>query len=144
MTGTTAEASHPWLCPRHRALIWQNPEAALALWQLLQRAAAEGRLAAPMLRLARWHVALDIVAALRGHGHPQALACLQVIACALVPMRSGDDGLLLRLHQLLCEPPAAHASAAERRELAGWLDLLELRLQGVDPCRLTAPSMALS
>lgn len=143
MTGRLTGANHRWLCPRHRALIWQDPEAALALWQQLQWVAAEGRLTEPTLRLARWHVALDVIAALRGHGHPGALACLQEAARRLVPMLPADEQLLLRLHQLLCEVMRAGMVAAQR-ELAGWLDLLEQRLCGADPRRLVAPSALLS
>ena len=143
MTGRLTGANHRWLCPRHRALIWQDPEAALALWQQLQWVAAEGRLTEPTLRLARWHVALDVIAALRGHGHPGALVCLQEAARRLVPMLPADEQLLLRLHQLLCEVMRAGMVAAQR-ELAGWLDLLEQRLCGADPRRFVAPSALLS
>ena len=134
--------SHAWLCPRHRAQIWQDPDAALALWRLLQRAASEGRLTGPMLQLARWHVALDIVAALCHHNDPRALVCLQAVASALVPMLPGDAVLLLRLHQLLCDLPPTGPSAIAR-ELAGWLDLLEQRLAGADPRRFVTPSVVL-
>ena len=139
---TASDMSQVWLCPRHRAQIWADPDAALALWQLLQRAAGEGRLAGPMLQLARWHVALDIVAALRHHHDPRALSCLRAVACALVPMLPGDDVLLLRLHQQLCDLPTTGPDAIAR-ELAGWLDLLEQRLAGADPRRFVMPSVAL-
>ena len=145
MTGRLTGANHRWLCPRHRALIWQDPEAALALWQQLQWVAAEGRLTRAGADLGERALrgGVHVLAALRGHGHPGALACLQEAARGLVPMLPADEQLLLRLHQLLCEVMRAGMVAAQR-ELAGWLDLLEQRLCGADPRRLVAPSALLS
>lgn len=131
-----------WLCPDCRARIWQSPDAALALWQCLQDGAPvrDDR----VLMRARWHIALDAVAALQQHDRVEATCCLLTLLTELVPHPIADDGVLLRLHRQLCERMVACA-ARPPRALSGWLDLLEQRLLGVAPWRLQSPgSCALS
>lgn len=120
-------ASEAWLCPQHRALIRQDADAALALWQQLEWRASAGELATPTLQRARWHVALELIEALQQLQRAEAAACLLTASRALVVATVADTDLLLRLHELL-------TAAVERRrsagaiELAGWLTLLEFRL----------------
>lgn len=123
-----SEPSQTWLCPQHRALIRQDAEAALALWQQLEWRASIGELASATLHQARWHVALEIIEALQQLQRAEAETCLLAASRALVANPSADTDLLLRLHELL-------TGVVERRrvagaiELAGWLTLLEFRLR---------------
>ena len=124
---------HQWLCPRHRALIRHDAEAALTLWQQLQWLAETGQLATPTLQLARWHVSLDVSESLLANGRSEALICLLVVAQAVVPATRSDEDLLLRLHAVLsrcCEwaGELPVTNAAMQRALSAWLSLLEHRL----------------
>lgn len=140
---------HQWLCPRHRALIRHDAEAALALWQQLQWLAETDQLATPTLQLARWHVSLDVSESLLANGRSEALICLLAVAQALVPASGSDNDLLLRLHAVLslcceqrAEPPLANA--AMRRALSAWLSLLEHRLSQPDSLPHASPGFAMA
>lgn len=132
-SATDPFGSNDWLCPRHRALIRHDADAALLLWQQLDWLSEQGRLATPTLQLARWHVALDVIDALLANGRAEALACLLAAAQTLVPIPACDGDLLLRLHTLLClTADRPGQTDGEQIALSGWLALLEQRLRHPD------------